>query len=217
MGVSTDKSHKPNVFWVFYDSSPEQLIDIRREVDNVFSDYIFYPEIEWGKYGYRAPEGHQVVAAWRHPHTKLFSFLLDNPRMASVEPETQLLLLMTGDKSEIEKLEPKCEQIKSKFSAMQKRQGESLIAEATLNSLQRSKPLAIVTAIIAVLTAIINGFSLYLRKLPPPPLSHELLVAAYQLLISLVHLSALILLLIVIIFLGIFFIKCARLILRRFW
>jgi hypothetical protein len=77
--------------WIFYGSDKNSIIKTQKEVDHIFHDYSFYPEIEWGTYGYRAPEGHQVLGAWRHPETRAFAFLLDNPSMVTIREYEQLL------------------------------------------------------------------------------------------------------------------------------
>jgi hypothetical protein len=201
--------------WIFYGSSNEEVIKIQREVDNVFSNYSFYPENEWGLYGYRAPEGHQVLGAWRHPETRTFAFLLDNPHMHTVKPNIQLLLYIIGDKAEIETLEPKCENVKSKFAAIDEKDKTTYKLETRLVRIKKSKPLGIISTMLVLFTAIINAFSLYLRKLPPPEFGSKVLIALFGILVAAVHFASVLLLLIFIVILGIFLIKYGYLLIKQ--
>jgi len=202
--------------WIFYGSEKGDVIKIQKEVDHIFSDYSFYPEIEWGKYGYRAPEGHQVLGAWRHPQTRAFAFLLDNPSMVTIKPSTQTLLYITGDETEISKLRQKCDLLKSRFADIRKKD-ETISGIATrLDRIQKSKPLGVIMTVLALFTAFVNGFSLYLRKLPAPNMRSEELSIIYGYFVVSVHIGSLALLLIIICFLAIFLFKYGRLVLKRF-
>ena len=201
--------------WIFYCSSDEDIIKIQKEVDSLFSEYSFYPEIEWGKYGYRAPEGYQILGAWRHPQTRAFAFLLDNPYMFTVKPNTQLLLYISGDEVEIVRLGLKLDSLKAKFAIIDKKDETASELDTRLTRIQKSKSLATITTVLGLFTAIINGFSLYLRKLPPPEINSRLLLKIYQFLLASVHFSAIILLLTVVMILGLFLVKYGLLIIRR--
>lgn len=202
-------------FWAIYGSSKEDVPRIQIEVDSVFTDYSFYPEIDWGQYGYRPPEGYQVLGAWRHSKTKAFSFLLDNPHMLIIEPNIQLLLYIVGDISEIYKIESKLDKIKSRFAIEDKKGKISSDIEDRLNKIQKSKSLVIITTILGIFTAIINGFSLYLRKLPAPELGINELTTIYRLLIALIHFSSLLLLLIIILILTFFLLKYGLMLIKK--
>ena len=202
--------------WIFYGSDQTDQIRIQKEVDQIFSEYSFYPEIEWARYGYRAPEGHQVLGAWRHPQTRAFAFLLDNPSMLTIEPYRQILLYIIGDETEIFKFTHKCELLKNKFAFMDKK-GETMSDISTrLDQIQKAKPLGMITTILVLFTALINGFSQYLRTLPPPNMHSEKLSIIYGYIVVSVHIGSLALLLIIICFLAIFLLKYGRLVLKRF-
>ncbi len=203
------------ISWAFYGSSKKEIITVQKEIDSAISDYSFYPEIEWGKYGYRAPEGYQVLGAWRHPKTRAFAFLLDNPHMLTIDPNVQLILYITGDEKELQRLEPIFESLKSKFSALHDKNKATSDLEIRLSKIQKAKSLKIITSVLVLFTAVINGFSLYLRKLPPPDFNSKLLLTIYSALLASVHFASMILLMIVISILCLFLIKYGVLIIRK--
>jgi hypothetical protein len=204
--------------WVIYSSSRYEVSKIQKEVDKVFAaPYTFYPEIEWSLYGYRPPENYQVLGAWRNPNprNKVFAFLLDNPRMLSAGPTYQLLLHIVGAADEIKMVEPKIEVLKEQYELEVKKESDDVSIKDRLDQLGTSKSLKVLSAILAIITAIINAFSLYLRQLPPPDLSESTLLEAYKVLLAIVNFSALVLLLIVIILATIFAIKYGVLLIRK--
>jgi len=202
--------------WIFYASEQDEITKIQKEVDQIFSNYSFYPEIEWGKFGYRAPEGHQVLGAWRHPQTKAFAFLLDNPSMVTVNPYTQLLLYIAGDEIELSKVKHKCDLLKSRFTSIEKKDDKMAAIATRLERIQKAKSLGVIMTILTVFTSVINVFSLYLRKLPTPEMYSDKQAIIYSYLLASVHFASLILLLIVICFLVMFLIQYGRLVLKRF-
>lgn len=185
--------------WIFYGSDKNSIIKTQKEVDHIFSDYSFYPEIEWGTYGYRAPEGHQVLGAWRHPQTRAFAFLLDNPSMVTINPCTQILLYIIGDESEISKLKIKFELLKNTFAGIAKDDENTTNISSRLERIRTSKHLGVIITILTIFTALINAFSLYLRKLPAPKIQSEVLSSIFDYVVFLIHLASLTLLLLVII------------------
>lgn len=202
--------------WIFYGSEKRDVIKIQKEVDEIFSDYSFYPEIEWGKYGYRAPEGHKVLGAWRHPQTRAFAFLLDNPSMVTIKPNIQLLLYITGDETEISKLKYKCDLLKNMFTDIRKKDERISNIATRLDGIQKSKSLGVIMTVLSLFTVFVNAFSLYLRKLPAPNMHSEEISIIYAYFVVSVHIGSLALLLIIICFLAIFLFKYGRLVLRRF-
>ncbi len=201
--------------WIFYGSDKNSIIKLQKEIDQIFIDYSFYPEIEWGKYGYRAPEGHQVLGAWRHPQTRAFAFLLDNPSMMNIKPNAQLLLYIIGDEDEISKLKKKCDLLKNTYAIIAKDDEKTTNITTRLERIRTSKHLGLIVTVLTIFTALINAFSLYLRKLPAPKMNSEELTNIYDYLVVAIHLASLALLLLVICFLAVFFFKIGRLILKR--
>jgi len=126
------------------------------------------------------------------------------------------LLYITGDETEISKLKQKCDSLKSRFAGIRKK--DEIISDVAtrLDRIQKSKPLGVIMTVLALFTAFLNGFSLYLRKLPSPNMRSEELSIIYGYFIVSVHIGSLALLLIMICFLAIFLFKYGRLVLKRF-
>lgn len=214
--VSTEYLQQSGSSWVFYSSSDEDFYRIQQAVDNIFSgNYSFYFETEWGIYGYRAPEGYQVLGAWRHPQTIAFAFLLDNSHTNPIDSNHQLLLYITGSDEELSKLRPKCENIKSRFTSISERDRNSSELETRINRIHKSKSLGLITTVLTIFTASINGFALYLRKLPPPELSSDFLKSCFSIMVACVYFSSIFLLLIIIFIVGIFLVKYGFMVIRR--
>lgn len=173
------------------------------------------PEIEWGQYGYRAPEGHQVFGAWRNPDKVVFAFLLDNASVLTIKPNIQLLLYVVGEHSEIQALEVRLDEMKSKFAIEERKNKLSTELESRLNTIHKSKSLRFVLTILTVFTAIINAFSLYLRKLPTPQMPSPELTQFYQAVIVMVHFSSLVLLLTIIAIMFVFVLKYGLILVRK--
>ena len=210
--------YEPNSSWIFYGSEKLDISKIQKAVDGIFSEnhYSFYPEIEWAIYGYRPPDGYQVMGAWRHSRTRAFAFLLDNPNMVSVKPHIQLLLYITGDEIEIEKFRRKCDLLKSQFAERRKKDENILDSATRLEGIRKSKSFGVIMTLLSVFAFIINAFSMYLRKLSVPEMLSQRQLMIYGYLVVSVHFCALILLLIVICFLILFSLKYGRLVLKRF-
>lgn len=201
--------------WVIYGSSKREISKIQRGVDSILSGYSFYPEVDWGQYGYRPPDGHQIMGAWRHPETKAFAFLLDNPNIRAVEPSIQLLLQIAGENVEISQLEPKIEALKTELHIEEQKDRVDTYLGERLDRIRKSKSLAPLTGVLCLFTAIINAFSLYLRKLPPPELGWQEFIEIYRVFLGVIHLGALLLLLLVIAIVAGFLIKYGMLLIRR--
>lgn len=192
----------------------KDISKIQKETDKVFSGYSFYPEFDWKKYGYSPPDGHQVLGAWRHSQTKVFAFLLDNPQIESWGSNAHLLLYTAGSMVEISKLEPKIEALKSKVALTETKDRTLIQDEKRLKGISK-KPLIILMAILGTFGGIITYLSDYLRKIPPPKFGNEATAKFYNILMELLHLSALVLLLIVAIICIAFLLKYGYLLIKR--
>ena len=201
--------------WVLFATSREEVIKIQKEVDSIFSNYSFYPEIDWGKYGYRPPESYQVLGAWRHQNSTVFAFLLDNPYMITFDASIQLILYIAGEKNEITTIETKLDTLKSIFNLKNKREEVGLNVEKRLERFQTSKSFKTFAKTLGLITTIINVFSLYLRKLPIPNFNNQTIADIYTYSVASIHFAALLLLFVVIVICIIFFIKYGVLFIRR--
>jgi hypothetical protein len=201
--------------WVFYGSAPEDVSKIQKAIDRVLTLYSFYPEIDWGKYGCRPPEDCKVMGAWRHTDLKAFTFLLDNPSIVSIKPNIQLTFYAIGTKKEILSLKTTIETLKKDFMLEESKDKTDVLLGRKLERVHKTKPLAGLTAVLVILTGVVNVFSLYLRKLPPPLFESHKLSIAYSALVVSVHFGALCLLVSVIVICLAFLMKYGYLLLKR--
>lgn len=202
--------------WNIHSSSEKDIFKINMEVDNkVFQGYSFYPEIEWGVYGYRPPEGYEIMGAWRHPKSKTFAFLIDNPKFKTVGSAINLLLYVTGDTSEILRLKDKIERLKTFVALEEEKVRGTTDAMEKLDRVHKSKSIAIITSIFGIFTAVINVLSIYLRRLPEPEFGNDLLIDIYGFILVLIHFSATLLFLIFIIICIAFLLKYSFILFRR--
>lgn len=200
---------------VVFLSSKSSIFKAQREINNIFSNYSFYPEIEWAQYGYRPPEGYQVLGAWRQNNSKVFAFLLDNPHMVTPEPGTQLILHIAGDPIVLLEIEHKFTKVKNSLDSSEKKIESEEKVEKRLDRLQTSRPIKLMLSVLSLITAIINAISLYLRKVPPPDFHNDVLSNSYNYFLITIHFSALASLLVVIIIFIVFFVKYGLLIIRK--
>jgi hypothetical protein len=200
--------------WVVYGNAKTDMLKVQREVDTLFTGFSFYPEIDWPQYGYRPPEGYPVLGAWRHPKTRVFAFLLDNPRMVSVEPSIQLLIYVAGDAGEITRLEACLAALKANFALDDRKTRVGSAAGERLTRASEARYVGVLTGVLTLFTAMVNGFSLYLRQLPPPTIGNPAVAFAYASTILLVHVAALLLLLLAVVTIAIFLVKYLMLLMR---
>ena len=109
-GISKIEAAKKT--WALFASTDDDVSQIHREVDNLFSEYSFYPQIDWKNYGYLPPDNCQVLGAWRHPQTKAFVFLLDDNAFKKYGETIQLSLEIAGEISEVSRFEPRINDLK---------------------------------------------------------------------------------------------------------
>lgn len=201
--------------WQLLAWTGEEAKKIHREIDRVFSGYLFYPEVDWKNFGYFPPDGYQVLGAWRHPSILMFGFLLDNPFMQKSGSDLQFLIYIVGEEQEIASIEKKILNLKKGLIKDAFRTAQTLGAAARLDQMTTNRSTAVFTAILAFVTALTNAFSLYLRTLPAPELPSQFLKGLYIWFLSLVYFISLGLLILVSVICGIFIIKYAFLLLRR--
>ncbi|MCK4359993.1 MAG: hypothetical protein KAW92_14885 [Candidatus Cloacimonetes bacterium] len=210
-----DTSKGIHHYWVLFLSSKDEIFKVQRYIDNIFSNYSFYPANDWTQYGYRPPERYQVLGAWRHPNSIAFAFLLDNPNMMSIDPTVQVVLYVSGDSSEISILESKVENLKSQFKLKDQKTELAKKVRKRLNSFNATKSFKKLSGILGIFTIIVNAFSLYLRKLPPPNFGNKIITDVYNYSVAIIHFLALLFLFIIIVIFIIFFLKYAKLIIKR--
>jgi hypothetical protein len=213
MNLSQDKLY--TACWAMWPRESDRDVHIEATIDQAFEGYQFYPEPEWTRFGYRPPEKFPLIGAWRDTMGKVFIFLLDRaPKRPSDSPR-QLLLYVTGDKSQVELVEKKITTLKNFLAKAERRELRGKDATARLEGEKKTKSIERLMKLIGLFTVIVNGFSLYLRKLTPPIFPSEILKYFYQILVTAVHFFALFLLLITIIISIIYAFRYGLLLLRR--
>ena len=213
--MKNDREERTLHSWALYASSQDEIFDIQKEINRFFPNYSFYPEVDWNKYGYRPPEGHQILGAWRHPDSRVFAFLLDNPHMVTFGSNIQIFLYIAGESSELLPIKQKIGVLKTKFELKEKKEKTNITNDNRLQYIQTSKSLKILAATLGLLTTAINVFSLYLRKLPPPKLNDIILTNIYAYSVATIHFSALLLFFVVIMCIIIFLVKYGIFFVRR--
>jgi hypothetical protein len=201
--------------WVLYGLSDKDILTAQKEVDRIFTDYSFYPEVEWDDYRVFPPEGYQVMGAWRQTESKVFAFLIDNPNMSKGKTGTQLLVYVIGETSEFSILESQLMVLKGLFAFEEDSVKSGNYLGQRLDRIERSKSLSFLTRILGVYTAVINAFALYLRQLTPPTSWNSTLVGVLNVFTILVHFAALLLLVVFIFFVGAFLVKYGTILLKR--
>lgn len=201
--------------WQLLSSGNEDTKKIQTSVDGVFSSYSFYPELDWKKFGYSPPDGHQVLGAWRHPDAVAFAFLLDNPLMQKSENYSQFLLYVVGIEREISLIDKRIKAMKKNLRKDAFKTAQAIGAASRLDQMAPSRSIGVFTGIVTFFTAIVNAYSYYLRTLPPPQLGTEFQQALYSLMLSTVYFLSLGLLIAVTIVCALFLTKYAFILIKR--
>ena len=193
----------------------EREIPVEVTIDQAFEGYLFYPEPEWARFGYRPPENFPLIGAWRDARGKVFIFLLDRTRKRPSDSPRQLLLYVSGDKREIGSIERRITSLKTLLAKTERKELRGRDAAFRLEGEKKAQSVERLMKLIALFTVIVNGFSLYLRKLPPPTFPIVSFAYFYQLLLSAIHFTALLLLLLTIIICLFYAFRYGLLLLRR--
>ena len=204
--------------WLLWANSFEHALPLPRSIDQALSDhYVFYSEPEWIKFGYRPPENFPLLGAWRDPKGRVFAFLLDpDSAKKSLSGGKHLLLYVSGMKDAVESLGGRVTELKSLLEKSERRELQVRHAENRIKQEKKSPAITRLLKLIGLFTVVVNAFSLYLRKLPPPHLPGPVFEMAYQILVLIMHFAALVLLLIITL-IGIgYVLRYGILMLRRF-
>lgn len=201
--------------WALWPNPRNYALPLPRLIDQALSGYLFYPEPEWVKYGYRPPENYPVVGAWRSPEGSVFAFLLGAGSQGPSAQEPGFMLYVTGSRDAVEELGAHVMMLKSSLARSDKKELVVRQSGYKLGLEQKSQAIARLAKLIGLFTVVVNAFSLYLRRLPSPELSSSAVLTAYQILVGAVHFSALALLLMVILAAIGYTVKYALLVYRR--
>lgn len=202
--------------WVLWPNSFEHTMPLPRSIDQSLSDYVFYPEPEWARFGYRPPDNLPLLGAWRDPGGSVFAFLLGPAPREAAAGEKRVLLYVSGIRDSVEQIGAKVTALKYVLAKSERREMHVRHAEHRIQQERKSPAVARLLTLIGLFTVVVNAFSLYLRQLSPPNLPAPSVQGAYQLLVVVVHFAALLLLL-VITLIGIgYVLRYGILMLRRF-
>ena len=202
--------------WILWANSSEHTMPLPRSIDQVLSDYIFYHEADWGKFCYRPPDNLPLLGAWRDQDGSVFAFLLDYSSRETAVDGKCVLLHVSGMRDAVEQIGTRIAALKSNLMKLERKEIQVRDADHRIEQEKKSPAITSLLRLIGFFTVAVNAFSLYLRKLPTPDLPSPLIQDAYQLLVTIVHFSALFLFLIIIV-IGIgYALRYGILILRRF-
>lgn len=215
MHINEDKHY--TACWAMWPRGSEIDIPVEVTIDQAFKGYLFYPEPEWTRFGYRPPENFPLIGAWRDTVGKVFIFLLDRTPKRQINTPRQLLLYVAGDKAEVNSVERRITSLKTLLAKAERKELRGRDAAIRLEAEENTQSIERLMKLIGLFTVIVNGLSIYLRKLPPPPFPSETFSYSYQLLLSVVHFSALLLMLLTIIISLFYAFQYGLLLMRRMW
>lgn len=189
------------------------MAPLERQLDEILQGYLFYPEFEWPIYNVRPPDNHPLVASWRNTSGNAFVFLLEVYQPKNDEPN--YLVILVGYQEEIEIINNLIGTHKLNLSKIEKKQLARESAGKGLEDETENKSIERFSKVIAIFAIIVNLFSLYLRKLPPPSNVIESFKVAYASLVMVVHFSALLLLLLIVLISIVYTARYGYMMLRR--
>lgn len=168
--VNEKNSRSYTASWVLWANSFEHAMPLPRSIDHALSDYVFYPEAEWARFGYRPPENVPLLGAWRDPGGRVFAFLLEGAPREVAPGEKRLLLYVSGIRNAVDEVGARVTALKSVLARSERRELQVLHAEHRIEQEKKSPAVARLLKLIGLFTVVVNAFSLYLRQLSPPAL-----------------------------------------------
>ncbi|MBI5409783.1 MAG: hypothetical protein HZA14_10495 [Nitrospirae bacterium] len=211
-----DDDNSYTACWALWPKPDEDIWAIPKGIDRSLSGYLFYPEIEWAKFGYRPPESQTLMGAWRNPEGTVFVFLLDQENLKQKSDQRHCILYVAGNKSEINVVVDIVNNFKDRFIRSEKRDLSFETAKKKLEDESKAKYIERLLKIIGLFAAIVNAFSLYIRTLSPPAEFGLYAKVIYNLMIYAIHFSALVLLFIVTLIAIVYAVRYGLLISKRF-
>jgi hypothetical protein len=193
-------------------------LPLPRMIDQVLtdSDYVFYHEPEWARYGYRPPENHPLHGAWRDGKGTVFAFLLKPLPVDSELIGQQFLLYVSGDRDAVDELSTRVTALKSELAKMERKELQIQRTEQKITQEQESPAVPRLTKMIFIFTGVINAFSLYLRRLPTPTMPSTTMTLVFQYVVGAIHIASLVSLLIITLVGIAYVLRYGILVLRRF-
>ena len=128
--------------WVLWPNPLEHAPSLPRSIDQALSDYVFYPEPEWKRFGYRPPENYPLLGAWRDPGGRVFAFLLDSTPFDAASGEKHVLLYVSGLQDAVEALGAKVTALKSDIAKSERKELQIREAEHRIEQEKKSPAVA---------------------------------------------------------------------------
>lgn len=187
---------------------------LERQLDGILDGYLYYPEFEWPKYNVRPPDNHPLIASWRTSCGNAYVFLLEVYQPTKTD-EFSYLVIAVGINEEVKKVNNLINTHKLSLSKIEKKELAGKVANKNLDEEIKKRSIENFSKIIGIFTVIVNAFSLYLRKLPPPENVADVLKGTYSILIIIVHFSAIFLLLLIVFLLIVYTFRYGSMMLKR--
>ncbi|MDO9011680.1 MAG: hypothetical protein Q7U78_07735 [Gallionella sp.] len=194
-------------------TSPSDL-PFGRQLDSILPTCVYYPEEEWNTFNFRPPENKDLVGAWRDKEGEAFIFLLRATEGVTEDQGPDYQVLVSGKSELVRNIGKRIDSHKGSLEKLQRREIAVRKVEENFSEEINTKSIERFTAIVGIFSVIVNAFSFYLRSLPAPDLPDEFLTI-YKWLISLVHIGALSLLLLIIALAFAYLVKFGFLLIQR--
>lgn len=153
--------------WCLYTQTATGGARLQRQInDHVFKDCDYLREQDWRRQGIHPPEGGRLFGAWCHPHETLFAFLVESQNIAGVGSNIPLVLMIEGSQSQVDTISGRLDSLRRSLRIEDAAEQSRSIADQRIRLLQNVNPIGIITGLLTVFTAVVNGLALYLRTLP---------------------------------------------------
>lgn len=187
---------------------------VESQVDEMLLGFLCYPDFEWAKYGIRPPENHDLVGSWRNTNGEAFVFLLRKIKRIQTDRE-EYLIIIVGLSSLVGEITDLVYSHKGNLVSVEKKELKRKAIDENLKEESKNKSIENFSKLIGVFTILVNAFSLYLRDLPPPTNMHPATQSIYFFSLSILHISASALLLIIVCIAILYAVRYGYMMLRR--
>ena len=204
--------------WVLWGRTSSSLAEIPHTVDHALAGFVFYPELEWPRFGYRPPENYDLLAAWRDVTGSVFVFLMSAAIGNHFLPdaEVNIVLYAVGNTDLVRVVQERVERLKRQMAKAEARDLSSSSARQSLDLEEKAKGVVRLMKLVGLFTVVVNAFSVYLRISAEPPFPNPVFTVVYQTLVALVHFLALGLLIVLILVFIAYAARYGLLALRKF-
>ncbi|MGZ5550830.1 MAG: hypothetical protein ACXW07_08755 [Nitrososphaeraceae archaeon] len=174
----------------------ELVSSVERQIDEILHEFLCYPDFEWAKYEIRPPENLDLIGSWRDKNGETFVFLLRNAGEFK-NSAYEYLVIVVGFTNNVSRISGLIKSHKCIMHAVENKELKRKEIAESLKEESSNKSIESFSKLVGIFTILINAFSLYLRDLPAPTGMSSFAYSIYSLLVSLLHLAALVLLLLI--------------------